>query len=339
MTARPSRLLPLALLLAAAAAPPGCVIDRTGRSGTSMMYRDIEANTAAVEFTREEIDAERKRLDAIENRAALARRSLAESTATAENLLESVQEVAGQVQALRHTLDKGARFDNDVDARIADLEFRLMAIEDHLGIEVDYGDDEDGERSGENASENESENESETENENESETEDERSGDPGENEDGLPTAAAPAPTPAAPGDDASAAATAEDGDDPALDLLGRALQAAQEEKYRQAGSTLNEFLRTYPDHPRVGDARNLLGDCLYAMGRYKEAISEYEEFIRVAPDHPSVPRAMYRQGMAFVELGTDSDLDAARVFLDDLIEKYPDSPEAERARRKIEILE
>ena len=117
------------------------------------------------------------------------------------------------------------------------------------------------------------------------------------------------------------------------------MQAVQDEKYKQGGSLLTEFLREHPNNPRAGDARNLLGDCLFAMGRYKEAISEYEAFVQAHPEHPSVPQAMFRQGLAFIELGTDSDLEAARIFLDDLIEKYPDSPEAEKAMRKIEILE
>jgi tol-pal system protein YbgF len=333
VTARSSSLFLLGCLLAAITASPGCVIDRTGRSTSSGVMRDIEANSAAVGYTRDEVDAERGRIDAIENRAALARRSLAESTATAENLLEAVQEVAGQVQAVRHSLEKSARFNHEVDERLADLEFRLMTIEDKLGIEPDYGDED--EPSGDPA---------EGEGESEGESEGERSGDPAESETGSETetetgaASASHPTPAIAHASTTPAVAAED-DDEALALLGRALNALQEEKYRQAGSALNEFLDSYPEHPRAGDARNLLGDCLYAMGRYKESISEYEAFIQASPGHPAVPQAMYRQGMAFIELGTESDLDAARIFLDDLIEKFPDSAEAERARRKIEILE
>jgi len=319
------------LVVAAPLAVGGCVIDRTGRSGSSMVLRDIEANSASVAYTREQVETEAARIDAIENRAALARRSLAESTATAENLLESVQEVAGQVQALRHTLEKSARFDLDVDERLADLEFRLMMIEDKLGIEPDYGDEE------------------------------EEPDDAGEPVEGEPAAAADGETPdggaatpgpavaeadpaLAPAEDGTAAAAAAAGEpeevsEESLDQLARALKAVQDERYKQGGSLLTEFLREHPDHPRAGDARNLLGDCLFAMGRYKEAISEYEGFVQAHPQHPSVPQAMFRQGLAFIELGTESDLEAARIFLDDLIEKYPDSPEAEKAKRKIEILE
>jgi TolA-binding protein len=48
---------------------------------------------------------------------------------------------------------------------------------------------------------------------------------------------------------------------------------------------------------------------------------------------------MYRQGLCFIEMGTDTDLESARVFLDDLIARYPASPEADKAKRKLEILE
>jgi len=324
-------LLPLAL--------GACVYDRTGRSGTSMLVRDVQANQVAAERALDGVDGERARVDVIEERASLARRNMAKSTATAENLVESLQALAGELQNIRHLLEKGQAIDADLDYRLADIAFRLMTVEEKLGIEPEIfvPEDEEG-AAGEDGEEGE-------------EGADEGAGGDAAAE-GDPRADTAADVAAA---DAVASAVAipvdeeldialaeglpDENTDPDLNLLARALQAMQVDNYAQAGRALTEFLDTYPRSERAADARILLGDCLFELGRYNEAISEYESFIQIAPDHARVPSAMLSQGLAFIELGTESDLQAARVFLDDLIEIYPRSPEADRARRKIQSLE
>ncbi len=297
-----------------------CIYDRTGRSGTSMLVRDVQANKVSAEVARREVNVERERLDVIDERAQAARKNIAQSNATAENLVESVQALAGELQGMRHN-EQGLRaFDNDVDYRLADLEFRLMEIEERLGIEPDPFMDEEP-------------------------VEPEGGAEPGGEEGGGDDAPA--------GDDAAADSSGEepgptsDGttepaaelDAEAMDMLARARKDVEDEAFKKAGKALNEFLDANPDAAQAADARALLGDCLFGMGRFKESISEYESFIQGYPEHERVADAMLQQGLAFIELGTDSDLEAARIFLDDLIARFPDSPEAERARKKVQILE
>ncbi len=302
----------------------GCVLDRTGRSGTSMIVRDVQANRVAVDQVRGEVDLERGRLDEIDDRAALARKNIAQSNATAENLVESIQALAGEFQMLRRQLESSQAFDNDVDYRLSDMEFRLMAIEDQLGIEPPMAPEGEG---GEEA------------------------GTGGEEgvaaPDGGETAADASAAEAEDGDAISAidieALTRSTGSGPAgageLELLAHALQALQDERYGQAGKALDDFLTRFPGSARAGEAQKLLGDTLYAMGKYRDAIHEYETFISGHADHELVPEAMYRQGLSFIEMGTESDLESARVFLDDLIARFPGTPEAEKAKRKLEILD
>ena len=313
-----------------------CVYDRTGRSGSSMLVRDVQANQVAVDRVRGEVDGERSRIDVIEDRSSLARRNMAKSTATAENLVESLQALAGELQNIRHLLEKGQAIDADLDYRLADIAFRLMAVEEKLGIEPEvYMPVEEEPVEGEEAAAGEA-------------------GEGAEDGDGEDPAAATSAADAAPEDGMAEAVSIpvtdeldidlseglpDETTDPDLNLLARALQAMQVENFAQAGRALTEFLDNHPDSERAPDARILLGDCLFELGRFNEAISEYEAFIQLAPQHARVPAAMLSQGLAFIELGSESDLQAARVFLDDLIELYPDSAEAERARRKTQILE
>ena len=297
-----------------------CIYDRTGRSGTSMLVRDVQANKIAADVARREVNVERERLDVIDERAQAARQNIAQSNATAENLVESVQALAGELQGLRHN-EQGLRaFDNDVDYRLADMEFRLMEIEDRLGIEPEPFLDENPEEPVD-PEEPTSGTEGETTEDGSADTDGEDAADGSE-----PAAVDPPVALVEP-------------DAESMDLLARATKAMENEEFKKAGQALNDFLDANPEAPQSADARAWLGDCLFEMGRYKEAISEYESFIQGYPDHARVPDAMLRQGLAFIELGADSDLEAARIFLDDLIARYPDSPEAERARKKVKILE
>lgn len=306
-----------------------CVYDRTGRSGSSVLVRDMQASKVSIELVEGEVANERSRIDAIEDRASLARRNLAKSTATSESLVDSLQALAGELQNLRHGMDKAQAFDNDLDMRLADLAFRLMTIEEKLGIEPEPF-------MPEEAAEPEASEAGEDPADGEAAEGDSPTGDPADEGDAVVDAVAIPVQETIPGEEAAV----EGDEDPAdLNLLARALKAMQDENYAQAGRALNDYLAQYPESGRAGDARVLLGDCLFELGRYNEAISEYERFIQIAPDHSRVASAMLSQGLAFIELGSESDMQAARVFLDDLIELYPDAPEADKAKRKLEILE
>jgi tol-pal system protein YbgF len=311
--------LPILLLIPALMA--GCVMDRTGRSGTAMIVRDVQANRVAVDRTRGEIAMERGRLDEMDERAALARRNIAQSNATAENLVESIQALAGEFQLLRRQLESSQAFDNDVDYRLSDMEFRLMAIEDQLGIEPPMAPEEDTIPGGGG------------------ETGEDGGGGETAEDGGTGTASSASSETMAAID--MGALTRDSGPEGAgeLDLLTYALQAIQDERHAQAGKALTDFLTRFPGSERAAEARKLLGDTLFSMGKYRDSVRNYETFINDHPEHTLVPEAMYRQGLCFIEMGTDNDLESARVFLDDLIARYPASPEADKAKRKLEILE
>jgi TolA-binding protein len=57
----------------------------------------------------------------------------------------------------------------------------------------------------------------------------------------------------------------------------------------------------------------------------------YETLIKEYPHNEKVPGALLKQGLSFAEIG---DKKTAKVILDKLIEKYPDSREAALAKKK-----
>jgi len=65
-------------------------------------------------------------------------------------------------------------------------------------------------------------------------------------------------------------------------------------------------------------------------GAYKQAIAEYRKLLEHYPDNAKVPEAMLKIGLSYRELGKKS---AARKQFAELIARFPDSPEAEEARK------
>jgi len=62
----------------------------------------------------------------------------------------------------------------------------------------------------------------------------------------------------------------------------------------------------------------------------------FYEVRRRYPQSDKVPAALLRQGFAFAELGEKLN---ARLVLQDVVEKYPQSPESVRAKQKLKSLE
>ena len=72
------------------------------------------------------------------------------------------------------------------------------------------------------------------------------------------------------------------------------------------------------------------------MKEFDNAIIEFDEVRRRFPQTDKVAGALLGQGSAFIELGEKLN---ARLVLQELVEKYPQSPEAIQAKQKLKTLE
>ncbi len=79
-----------------------------------------------------------------------------------------------------------------------------------------------------------------------------------------------------------------------------------------------------------------LGECHYALREFDQAIIEFDAVRRKYPQGDKVPAALLKQGYAFAELGEKVN---ARLILQELVEKYPQSSEAAKAKVKLKALE
>jgi TolA-binding protein len=334
-----SRILaPSLLLLAVLCAVPGCAIDKTRRSVTYTMQAEIDATKERARDIEGDLGLERERIDAIEDRAANASKRLADSGATLETFLDELTALRGEISALQFGLEQSGRFDDDMSLRLAGIEFQIAHISRELKVKPAVM-------------------------------------PMGTPLTPAPTATpAPAATPApvatpAPAPTGAPAGAADrapaDEDPPALDDppahepivaidappdadadFAEGVALVRDGKWEAAGASLQKYIRKSREGEHFLEAQFLVGQCLFELGRYKNAITEFQKVIeaedkevRKGADPVWGPRAMFVQGRAFEELGTKQDLEAAALFFDELVRIYPASPEAERARQRLEHLD
>ena len=142
------------------------------------------------------------------------------------------------------------------------------------------------------------------------------------------TSPAPAPTPTP-----TPAPAVESGEKKAVDLYKEGLVLIRDKHdYPEARKVLQRFLKDYPSHHLAVNATYWIGEAYYGEKQYENAILQFQDVIQKFSDHPKAASAMYKQAFAFHAMG---DVKNARVLLEKLIQTYPKSSEAGRAKSKL----
>jgi tol-pal system protein YbgF len=158
------------------------------------------------------------------------------------------------------------------------------------------------------------------------------------NVDGLNTSEAPAPAshdsvsgshspPAARAGGEPAAAGRVD---TASALYDAGIKSFDQRRYKEAASSFKDFYASYPTHRLAGNSHFWEGESWFQMKDYARAALAYQEVIAKFPGSPKLQSAMLKQGIALQNAGKKQ---AARERLSDLVKRYPNSPEATRAKQ------
>ena len=115
-----------------------------------------------------------------------------------------------------------------------------------------------------------------------------------------------------------------------------ARRALEKKDYKGAIVRFKDFLKKHPKSKLANNAQYWIGESHYALKEFDQAIIEFDAVRRKYPDGDKVPAALLKQGFSFAELGEK--VNARLVFLE-LVEKYPQSPEAARAKQRLKALE
>lgn len=103
-------------------------------------------------------------------------------------------------------------------------------------------------------------------------------------------------------------------------------------KYKDAISSFNNFLKTYPESNLAPSAHYWIGNSYYALRDFKNAVSAQEKLIKSYPDSAKAPDAMLNIASSQQEMNKKA---AARKTLESVIAKYPGSEAAEKAKRRL----
>lgn len=115
-----------------------------------------------------------------------------------------------------------------------------------------------------------------------------------------------------------------------------AWKLVERKDYRAAIARFKEFLKKYPQSEYADNAQYWIGESYYALREFDQAILEFDAVRRKYPKGDKLPAALLKQGFAFAELGDKVD---ARLILQELIDRYPQSEEAGKAKQKLKALE
>ena len=119
------------------------------------------------------------------------------------------------------------------------------------------------------------------------------------------------------------------------DLYKDAYETFHKGDLEGARRKLEAFLKQYPNTELSDNAQFWIGETYYLKKDFERAILEYEKAIVKYPEGDKIPAALFKQALAFFELGDKTN---ARNLLKRVIEKYPHSDQAEMAKKKLETI-
>jgi tol-pal system protein YbgF len=106
--------------------------------------------------------------------------------------------------------------------------------------------------------------------------------------------------------------------------------------YRVAIARFKDFQKKYPKSNLAGNAQYWIGESHYALREFDQAIIEFDAVRTKYPEAAKIPAALLKQAYAFAELGENTN---ARLLLQEVVEKYAQTPEAIQAKQKLKSLE
>lgn len=104
--------------------------------------------------------------------------------------------------------------------------------------------------------------------------------------------------------------------------------------YDLAEMGFTAFSERYPYSMKIVDATFYLAESQFYQEKYNEALSNYSKLRLNYPMNEYQATILYRSGIAKHELGDPS---GGNDFFRQVIEAYPESPEAQRAKEKLNI--
>jgi len=119
------------------------------------------------------------------------------------------------------------------------------------------------------------------------------------------------------------------------DLYKDAYETFQKGNVEGARRKFEAFLKQYPNTELSDNAQFWIAETYYAKKDFEKAILEYEKAIVKYPEGDKLSAALFKQALAFLELGDKTN---ARNLLKRVMERYPQSEQAEMAKKRLDTI-
>ena len=116
------------------------------------------------------------------------------------------------------------------------------------------------------------------------------------------------------------------------DLYTSSKQAFDQGDFEAARKGFHKIITDFPTSEHADNAQFWIGEIYYREKWYEKAILEYQKVIENYPKGNKVPASLLKQGFAFLSLGDKAN---ARLILNELAKKYPDTNEGKIAVQKL----
>jgi tol-pal system protein YbgF len=117
-------------------------------------------------------------------------------------------------------------------------------------------------------------------------------------------------------------------------LYDRVMEEFKHRDYEAALAGFRLFLELHGQTSLAANAQYWVGECQYRMGRYRDALKAFYHVVSYYPLSPKLAASTLKLGQTYTKL---KDYEKARMMYERVVDQYPDSPEAELAKKALEV--
>jgi tol-pal system protein YbgF len=116
-------------------------------------------------------------------------------------------------------------------------------------------------------------------------------------------------------------------------LYDRVMEEVKHKDYAAALAGFRFFLELHGQSSLAANAQYWVGECQYRLGRYKESLKSFYHVVSYYPLSPKLAASTLKIGQIYTRL---KDHEKAHMMYERVVEQFPESAEAESARKALD---
>ena len=116
-------------------------------------------------------------------------------------------------------------------------------------------------------------------------------------------------------------------------LYDRVMEEFKHKDYEAALAGFRFFLELHGQSSLAANAQYWIGECHYRLGHYKDALKSFYDVVSYYPLSPKLAASSLKIAQTYTKI---KDHEKARMMYERVVDQYPDSAEAEIARKALE---